>query len=327
MGTIRSKIRKWLGIVRLLSGGTPRRIHLERRETIDWSEPDKIQPIARTLIDSGFQSAGLFSIRELYGVAIWSFVHVPNSIHGVICDHPVAGIVIDLVTLYEDGGSFTATTAPDRGLARKPEHAVIRELGLNPGRLAERMLRERPERSMKPVSAADFPEVYEKSWADEIDWRNARGISEQEIRTVAEKSRNATPSDEIVSAAYQIQNLHTLRALDETLRERFVSSFDIPAKTWKDVGKRIFFVHERLPRDFMIETLKQIGHDTAIPFTIPAEECYSSIRETFAQFASAQGQGRLVKIGELTAPVAADVWATSTDASVLTPLRAKPARS
>jgi hypothetical protein len=107
---------------------------------------------------------------------------------------------VDLVSYYEDGSSITYTTSPDTMMDR-PEKKPIHHLdGFGADELLRTFLRERPHKPLRPVSPQQFQENFERAYAEDMDWRIARGgPTEDEIRrSVERKGKQCTP--ELVQA-------------------------------------------------------------------------------------------------------------------------------
>src|SRR5262249_12457554 len=178
----------------------------------------------------GFTEAGTYQAQEVEGLGLQAWVNPPKGVTAIVYEHPQAGVWIDLVTHYEDGTRCTyANTAQGGGVEHSPGPSVDRSPNISTGKMYQKPRAGRPNKPLKPITADEFVAVFEKAYADEMDWRNSRGgPSEQEIRNVA-ALMGETYTDEQVSAVRQQLEFKALTDLREALRERFLTESNIPA--------------------------------------------------------------------------------------------------
>ncbi len=148
------------------------------------------RPEAKSAIESlerrGFVRAGDFAIPEMQGLPVHFLVKEEESAIAVVYEHPEVGVWCDLVSRYADGSSITVTNAPvGGGLDPRPDHDSMRAPGLTPGALHIRLIRERPQRPLRTVTAAALPSVFTDAYREEIAWRKGRGLSATEVRNAA----------------------------------------------------------------------------------------------------------------------------------------------
>jgi len=186
--------------------GSPKRIHLRRADGA-LKDPAGMEGLARPLLDRGFTDAGTWVIEPL-GLAV-RFLNGPEEgLYAAVYDrHPKAGMWVDLVTLHEDGSSITVNNlARASALDERPGHRKMRLGGARSDEVLDRMRQERARERKAPLrlSDADLPLRFERAYADEMDWRDARGgPTDAEIRRIAAAS-GKTLTDEQVRAAKEI---------------------------------------------------------------------------------------------------------------------------
>jgi len=196
-------------------GRSPRRIHLVPADGVALTDPAGVEALARPLLDRGFADAGTFRIEEL-GLLVRFLVSETESLYAAIYDrHPAAGTWLDLVRLYEDGTSLTVNNlARASALDERPGHRKVRLGGAKADDVVERMRHEAGSAPALRIAAADIPPRFERAYADEIAWRDARGgPTEDEIRRIAAAS-GKTLTDAQVRAAKEL--------LEEQARDRDV---------------------------------------------------------------------------------------------------------
>jgi hypothetical protein len=182
--------------------GSPRRIHLRRQDDRPLRDTAGVEARAHPLLDRGFIDGGIWAIDEL-SLAVRALVAADAASYAVVYDeHPVAGTWIDLVTLYEDGTSLTVNDlARPSALDERPGHRKVRVPGARSDELYARMLEEREEKPTLRLALEDIPARFEKAYADEIDWRDARGgPTEAEIRRIAAASGKTLTNEQVRKA-------------------------------------------------------------------------------------------------------------------------------
>ena len=86
-------------------------INLTPLETAKWSDKQKASDLTDWFLRNGFEHAGLYESFEMPGLVISGFVLPSEQTLGIIYDHPIAGIWVDLCEEYTDGGSLTVSNA------------------------------------------------------------------------------------------------------------------------------------------------------------------------------------------------------------------------
>jgi hypothetical protein len=149
--------------------------------------PGPVKPEALTAVSSlerrGFERAGSFDVLEMKGVKLHLLVKPPESVVGVVYEHPKAGVWADVSSRYADGTSFTITSArAGHGLEKQPGHVSVAAPGQPTAMLALRLVRERPAGALRQITAAEFPGVFQQAYADSMAWRKGKGLSAEEVR-------------------------------------------------------------------------------------------------------------------------------------------------
>lgn len=165
----------------------PDTIHLTRRETEPWSNPEALGRLADPLERAGFEDAGIFAVDEMPGLHVRLLAHRRESLYAALYEHPQAGTWADIVAQYEDGEEFTFTTSQQTGLDEPPGHHTVNAPGTSTDALLARARSEMPRRPLRMVRPDEAPAVFEESYADSMAWRKGKGISAREVGEVARK--------------------------------------------------------------------------------------------------------------------------------------------
>ncbi|MFO0953935.1 MAG: hypothetical protein U0835_22815 [Isosphaeraceae bacterium] len=289
---------------------SPARIHLRRLAAPDWADPEAVEAQSGPLPELGFSHAGDYQIEEVPGLSLAGWVNAKTGVFAVVYEHPQAGVWTDVVTRYVDGTRITyANTLQGSGVEHSPGHDVQRFDGIGVKDLYEKHLAARPDKPIVPPSADEFVARFEKAYADEMDWRNSRGgATEQEIRQIALQQGRTLDEDE-VRALRSAAESRAMEQLAEAVRERFLEETRMPAREWEDVRDRVVVVHDRMSPDYFEEMLSDLSDDEEDLPEIDGSPG-SSPRNAFARYnAALEPDRRYRKLGTVTAPVEADVYA------------------
>ena len=178
-----------------------KRIHLRRADAFPLKDPAGVEALRRPLLHAGFTDAGLYVI-EVLALAVRFLKGCEDGLYAAVYDkHPAAGTWVDVVTLYEDGTSVTVNNlARASALDERPGHRKVRIAGAKALDVYEAMKKERARDGKRALrlTDADLPVRFEKAYADEMDWRDARGgPTEDEIRRIAAASGRTLTDEEV----------------------------------------------------------------------------------------------------------------------------------
>lgn len=293
----------------------PPRLHLGRRPRIEWKDPAAVLQQADALHGVGFSDAGLFVPHEVPYLRIHALVRPEDSAWAVVYEHDKAGIWTDLYSRYEDGTGVTYTTAPMGAEVESPPGCTkVTEPGADLAELYHRFLGERRTEGLVAASADTFASIFEKAYAQSMDWRNSRGgPTEEEIRRTLEASGEEV-TEEAVAAVRAMQLEQALEGLEVALRERFLATTRLSAAEWEAVDGRLLFIHDLLPEERVALLFYQAQggdeDDEDVPEIppalrgLPARQLFARLNET------APPDRRFEKLDELSQPLPADVYAS-----------------
>ncbi len=161
----------------------PDEIHMIAAPDHAWTNQAAVNAYAQSLSALGFSDAGAFTI-DVLPAATRFLLKKPDDVYAVIYEHPKAGVWLNLVILYENGGSMTLTTTPDRGLEKRPGHPTLHAPGATADELyamTQKLLNEPKRKALMPSSIIG---EFERAWADGVKWRKSRGMSATEAISI-----------------------------------------------------------------------------------------------------------------------------------------------
>jgi len=298
---------------------TPSRIHLIPDISPDWIEEEAADNAMSAFRDLGFSDVGAFKIKEMRLVQLFAFVHEREHLMAVVYRQKNIGVWSDVCLEYENGNSLTVSNAPMGGeLDIRPGSLKIADKTLNEIELVERIVKERESDNYRPVSVGSFSIRFEESYAEDMDWRNQRGgPTKDEIRRVAE-NMNFEFSEDQIDEAYLESIETTMGRLNEECVGQFIETTDISVAKWESVRDDIFTVHEKIPHKLLLEYLKDYADlpedqwkrlDSLIDVNMQVTELFALMNERLPH------ELRFEKLGAISEPVKAEIYAAPTDES------------
>ncbi len=263
------RVRRGLKQIARIAGSgmlapTPARVHLQPREKIAWDDEAKANAFLQSLWRLGFQDAGSYEIPEMPGVKVRALARPEEHLWSLVYEHPIAGVWMDFVTRYADGGSLTTANARHGDeLEHRPAHDKIYAPELDAEALYQRHLAERRAVEYQEVAPENFSSEFEKAYADEMDWRLGRGmVTDTEIRALAAKSGQEL-SDEEMALLRQTNQSQASAVLSEAIRDRFLQQTPLSAAEWEKLRTRIVIIHDRMTPETVRAEFQNWSFDSA----------------------------------------------------------------
>jgi hypothetical protein len=220
-------------------------IHLTEVLAAVDAPPAAVRDCEAALAACGFVAAGVYDVAEMPGVRIYGWVQTEAAVRASAWMQE-GRLLLDLLTEYAGGGSFTITNHEDgRDLPRDPEHPCLRMPGAAPGELYSRLLAERGEQPVRPVSSGDYAVRVQKFYRDQQEWLSARGgYTLDEIRTLVGRRTNKTDESLLVEFRRRI----AFHALRNWYRLQLA-----PPIPWELVEDNLLIIHDDMTLDEALE--------------------------------------------------------------------------
>jgi len=189
---IKNKLQRALKAISSVAK-TPAQIHLTKLENIAWKRAAEAKATIEPLQKLGFTPVGNFAITEMAGVQLMAFTHAGHNAYAVVYEHPQAGVWAEIYSRYIDGQPLKGCTYSNvhhpgsNQIDTQPNRKSVKVPNLDVDALFTRFINERSAYELEPVQPDQFAVLFEKAYADEMEWRKNRGgTSEEEIRRVAD---------------------------------------------------------------------------------------------------------------------------------------------
>ena len=172
------KIFSWLVKKQVITftAAPPTSIHLELDPDVRWQDEFERDKTRKQIAQYGLQDLGYFTIYEWKGVILNAFVEPEKGLLVLLHEDPAVGQWVDFVVQFQDGGSFTITSAKKGSESGcRPNHDKFHCPGASLESLYEKYQTETPTKDL--LQMTNSPEVFIKFFEDayeaEIDWSNA----------------------------------------------------------------------------------------------------------------------------------------------------------
>jgi len=165
----------------------PDRISLTRIDSANLRNPARVQSVSAEFEKSGFEDAGLYSIREMKGVSVRLLANRADSMAAAVYEHPAVGVFFDIVSRYVDGRVSTYSSAIATGLKRPDHVTMVNMVGASPSAVLERVRRERSPHGLRDVTPASVGPDFIAAYAEYVKWMKERGVSTSEVIEVARR--------------------------------------------------------------------------------------------------------------------------------------------
>lgn len=263
---IRWKLRSWLKslgdlIAQGLGGGVPPfRVKLTKRSELDDPEDEWVQDEHVKAFESlteQFESLGFKRMEDYLIPEIVTQMRVlldgDQATAAVVYCHPVIGVWSDVTRRYPDKTSWTFSSTKYHGMDVPPYVTQKFFADESVDEIVTKFRAEAPEAGMMPITKEEFPAMFEKAYAREMDWRMERGgATEEEIRRIAEMNGDECTDDTVRQIQTQwrtaIHAFVTDKALKRYRKEAELNSFE-----WDHMQSYGVVIHERMQGEQLLQ--------------------------------------------------------------------------
>lgn len=274
-----------------------------------WKKPREVKEARDFFEARGFRVVEHFQIEEFDGLICCGLLS-SDGVAAVLYDHSQLGFWIDLVELRGERGGLTVSS---QELAGKLKEAPFTEKCVLPGASSEALWEVFSEKRLsstaadfRPIEASTYLREFERSYADEMDWRNAQGgPSRDEVRRVLEAGGNS-PSEKEIDEAWDIQSTQARFGLAEGLSRRSEEMGLVEASH----SSALVFVHDQLrEEDLFLQLIQTVEDDEYEPTGFIGEKQGLTPREAFEVFQQSLPENlRFRAVGKLDFPLETDVY-------------------
>ncbi|WP_145456863.1 hypothetical protein [Gimesia panareensis] len=239
------------------------RIDLEPLDEPPWSDSNRINLIANTLGELGYELDGIFEANAHIPFLIQGFKNKQQSSFAALYelkqfDYPILDLLADL----SEGISITITNARDAGLDVRPFSKLVRleHLDLSEPEQIQEMHQclcdELEGQTTVDLKDTHFEEYFKSSWANSMDWRIERGgLTTEEVIRMAQKNGEPEPSEEEIELAKNPWKQRIDLFILNQIWQEYCNNTNMTDEEWLQIFDRLVIVHEHSEAFHLIDTL------------------------------------------------------------------------
>ncbi len=172
------KLKKILG--KSVTAAQPAEVRLIRDRDVEWRDRESVADQVRELRDAGFRTITVYRIDELDDIQLVALAHPEKGWTAAVYEQEKAGVWCDLVAELGDGVTLTLSNAKlGMRLSQPPGHEKVFLKRASVRRLLRAFVKHLGDRPVTPVGAADFADVFERSYRREMAWRRAQAAEDE----------------------------------------------------------------------------------------------------------------------------------------------------
>ncbi|TWT33072.1 hypothetical protein [Blastopirellula retiformator] len=301
----------------------PMRIKLQPNPGIRWLDADFVERVQEYLQLNRFHPLGDFSSEEMRTVSpdfrVEAFWQPQHCVLAELQQTSAKELFVEFTSVGEAEQTYAVVVSSPFQLDLSPKFNVRL---LSKDELYESLevfYQNRPtDRPFQSLDAPRYVELFQRFYAEGIDWRIERGglTADELARVVA--FEGGTYSDELLSAVNTAWRFKYSEFLSANLRASFRVEYFISDDEWNRIRYRLVFVHHKQLLWQVFQTWEPVyacvnntGDNEAY-----ARHCDSlrsgmdgkAPRQAFAELNEKLGQLRFKPYGQMSSPIAADVY-------------------
>lgn len=295
-----------------LSGMRPLRLTTQALgEPAIWKNGKAVWRSRRYFESQGFHWVTDMQIKEVEGLVCCCLLNDQGAAV-VLNDHSRMGFWVDLCLAHGERGGLTVTSQSDSVEIKIPpfsqkfilEDASPEELWL----LFQEKCLAIDSDSIRPMTAESLLKDFERSYADQVDWRNSRGVTRREVRRRLE-SLGQKPSNEELDETWRRESEVAAQELSDGLLFRFAEQLEENGGASFEANESVA-IHDGLGADGLLRELCRFMDDDEYEATELPPACLNE--QARAAFAVVQEmlpeEARFSHVGHLSFPLDTDFY-------------------
>ncbi|MCP4691296.1 MAG: hypothetical protein GY859_24835 [Desulfobacterales bacterium] len=309
---IRRKWRQFKELAAMDGPMPPMKIHLNEDLDPRWKNEKEASTRIGEIKSFGFVEGRAYTVKEMPDVRFISFFSANREISVVFSKHDQEFFWTDFCVEYEDGSALTVSNAPmGDEMETRPEvkKLFLKETDI-PG-LYDVLKKEMAPGPKKKIDDENFRSEFEKSYQEDVEWiARQGGVSEEMVRTIAERDDMDLDEEEIQEAMREVK-LKEIRNWHDACIENALERKKAPPEKWDLYKSKLFIVSELMQPLPFVEYL-----DERMDFT--AKQCESfetlakemeSITGLFKKInGSLSPDLRAKRVGRTSSPIKAEIY-------------------
>lgn len=272
-------------------------------------DPEALQKLEADFMAMGFVPAGLFTSPAAAGMVLAGFADEQRNMYGVANASELQGVFGEVFSVCDDEWAVNHTASPAPAPSTGEWLTVTHCPNADVASLIEQHLHQRPE-GASSARASEFAEVY----AAQI----RRMLLDSVGRSLESGNLEAKPSSQSEAVPQPAANRRVRAVVADGQQEAILQAFSrehgIAQERIALASHRLFCVHdgsEPVDLIYQLAECSLLTHEANDPNAMWLSEqiARGSPRQVFADFVAGHHHSeRLRKIGEVTSPMAADIY-------------------
>lgn len=221
-----------------------------------WQQPGTGAQVD-ALLALGFDEVGRYTVPEMPTMQLWAGAHPQDGIAAAVYDHGKMPVFFDLVRVYDDYTTCTATTNPIHDPDNVPQGSLcIADPAMTAEAALEILRAQAHTGTVLSVDAVNFDPVFIELYARSIDHILSKSMPDADkMRRVGARVSEATGTpvpeldDKQMQWAIEMERGNRLSALQDAIIDRFLQSGQVDAREWERVRDHVVVVHDLLSRE------------------------------------------------------------------------------
>lgn len=236
-------------------GTFSRSLGLERTEENLFNNEAEATAQMHLLQTAGMRFGGFYTTKHMPGVKIATFADPSRCVSASVGVAPSHGLMMDVITMYDDGSAVTHRTLRSQGLDHPPEFRNVFVPNAPADLLLKRHLAERDNKPARAIEPADVADAMEEFNQAVIEWRTSRGgLTEEEVRRNLQVTGSEVDEFSVKMLVAMSQAEATTRQREQ-MKEQLLPLIGWDETRWGVDGTRVIFVQDGMPEDHVINLL------------------------------------------------------------------------
>lgn len=285
---------------------------LEPNEHPSFAKPEAVAMLVQQATDLGAISCGNYDVPAV-GIRLCAYCLETPPVYIAIYDHEQLDSWTDVVMRLDQDRSINFSTIPEigRGAPRPPNDEL---LPFAPGTATGVLVREAAERAKNdtalPAPPEEFKAYFEEQSEKSRQHMKTQTVSQEWLDTIADDAGVELLGDE----AAQINMMREDQQVTQTESDCFNSlaeSGDFTAAQWNEIRDSLVAVWDDMPKEYVSGVFySHVDIPEELESDVDAlEDGHGRARERVAALnAKLPAEKRLILVGRVTSPVAADIY-------------------
>ena len=308
----KSGVRQQANVTAIEQGMDTPAIELQPAEQLSLMQPDAIAELTKQSVELGASACGDYDVPAA-GARLSAYCLDKPPVYIIVYDHDQVEPWTDVVLRLTEDSSFTASTVPEiaRGAPRHPDDEIVY---FAPGTMTGVLVQATAERAKGQVTLPAIPDAFqayfEAAARKSQEYIRTQAVSQEWLSSIAEDAGVELTGGEAEQINFARAEQQAMQTEIDCLRS-LAESGDFTAAQWDELRDELVAVWDDMPGEHVSAVFY---NHVDLPIDLESavdelEEGDGLARERIARFnATLPEAKRLILVGSVTSPVAADIY-------------------